>query len=156
MISNAKEIREKIQNFKTIGNSETFLLLHWDGKIIQLLSGHTGGRIAIAISSPNKISGQFLASPAIPDGTGDSMANCVVNKMSEFMLLDDVEAIVFDTTASNTGEWSGIVALFEGILGRAMLWLACRHHFPELFIKHANTAVRGSSNGPDDQLFKAF
>ena len=55
VISKAKEIREKIPNFKTMGNSETgsFLVLHWDGKIIQLLSGHTEDRLAIAVSSPN-------------------------------------------------------------------------------------------------------
>ena len=67
-----------------------------------------------------------------------------------------MEAIVFDTTASNTGKWSGSITLFEGMLGRAMLWLACMHHIPELFIKYANTEVRGPSKGSDDQLFKAF
>ena len=65
-----------------MGNSETgsFLVLHWDGKIIQLLSGQTEGRLAIAVSSPNRMSGHFLTSPAIPDGTGDSIAYCIFNK----------------------------------------------------------------------------
>ena len=42
------------------------------------------------------------------------------------------------------------------MLQRSLLWLACRHHIPELFIKHANTAIRGPSKDTDDPLFKEF
>lgn len=38
------------------------------------------------------------------------------------------------------------------MLHRSLLWLACRHHIPELFIKHANTAIRGPSKGPDEKF----
>ena len=75
------------------------------------------------------------------------MANCVYSKLQEFGLLEKVEALVFDTTGSNTGRWNGIIT-------RALFWLACRHHIPELFIKHANIAVRGPKKGPEDSLFK--
>ena len=84
------------------------------------------------------------------------MAECVYRCIEEFELLDNVEAVVFDTTASNTGKWSGSVTHFEAKLKRSLIWLACRHHIPELFIKHASTAVRGPSKGPDDSLFKEF
>ena len=133
-----------------------FLVLHWDGKIIQLLSGQTEDRLSIAVSSPNTIPGQFIASPTIADGTGETMAECVYRCIEEFELLDNVEAVVFDTTASNTGKWSGSVTRFEAKLKRSLLWLASRHHIPESFIKHASTTVRGPSKGPDDSLFKEF
>ena len=42
------------------------------------------------------------------------------------------------------------------MLGRSALCLACRHHIPELHIKHANEVVRGPSDGPDDKIFKEF
>ena len=71
-------------------------------------------------------------------------------------LLPKVEALVFDTTASNTGIWKGSTTRFEKMLHRSVFWLACRHHIPELFVKHANTIVRGESKGPDDPLFKKF
>ena len=64
--------------------------------------------------------------------------------------------MVFDTTASNTGEWKGSVSRFEMMLDRAVLWLACRHHIPELHIKHANEVLRGESDAPEDKLFKQF
>ena len=113
-----------------------FIVIRYDGKIIQLMSGYTEDRLAIALSAPNHISGQSLASPVIPDGTGESMANCVHNTLQEFGLLEKVEALVFDTPGSNTGRWKGSVT-FEKMFNRALFWLACRHHIPELFNKRS-------------------
>lgn len=45
---------------------------------------------------------------------------------------------------------------FEKKLNEALLCLAYQHHIPKLFIKHANTAVRGPTDDPQDQLFKKF
>ena len=105
------------------------LVLHWDGKIIQLLSGQTEDRLAIAVSSPNTIPGQFIASPAIADGTGETMAECVYRCIEEFELLDNVEAVVFDTTASNTGKWSGSVTRFEAMLKRSLITGITSHSY---------------------------
>ena len=71
-------------------------------------------------------------------------------------LLEKDEAVVFDTTASNAGVRQGCVFLFEKIVQRAVLWLACQHHTSELFIKNANIEVRGPTTGPEDVLFKLF
>lgn len=154
----AMKIREGVKNLghSKITNNDTFVVLHCDGKIIQYLCGDVEDRLAIAISVPNSVTGQFLASPAIPDGKGVSMANCLQATMEEYELLDKLEAVVFDTTASNTGKYHGCVARLEKKMGRALLWLACRHHVPELFIKHADIAVRGPTKGPEDKLFKTF
>ena len=84
------------------------------------------------------------------------MANCLAETLNQYGLLEKAEAVVFDTTASNTGVRQGCVFLFEKIIQRAVLWLACRHHTSELFIKHANIEVRGPTTGPDDVLFKLF
>ena len=84
------------------------------------------------------------------------MAKCVFKIMNDFELIESMGALVFDTTASNTGQWRGSATLFEVMLQCSLLWLACRHHIPELFIKHANTAIHGPSKGPDDPLFKEF
>ena len=120
------------------------------------MDGKTEDRLAIAVSSPCNLSGQFIASPAIAEDTGDTMAKCVFKIMNDFELIESVGAVVFGTTASNTGQWRGSATLVEVMLQRSLLWLACRHHIPELFIKHANTAIRGPSKGPDDPLFKEF
>ena len=108
------------------------------------------------MSVPNYISGQFLASPGMPDGKGKTMSDNLNEVIQDFGLAPKIEALVFDTTASNTGVWKGATTLFEKNLGRAILWLACRHHVAELFIKHANDAVRGESKAPEDSLFSKF
>ena len=158
--ADAASIRRKIKDLcKSDGygaGDYDFLVLHCDGKIIQYITGNTEDRLAIAISIPHAIPGQFLASPAIQNGKGDTMANCLAETLNEYGLLEKAEAVVFDTTASNTGVRQGCVFLFEKIIQRAVLWLACRHHTSELFIKHANIEVRGPTTGPDDVLFKLF
>ena len=72
------------------------------------------------------------------------MAKCVFRVINEFELIDMVHALVFDTTASNKGRRKGCVTLFEAMLDHPVLWLACRHHLPELFIKQS-IAIRGES-----------
>ena len=59
----AKEIRGAFSLFKEFTN--TFLVVHFDGKIIQLMDGITEDRLAIALSSLCNLPGQFIASPAI-------------------------------------------------------------------------------------------
>ena len=148
----ANVIRDSFSSFKDF--TDTFLVLHFDGKIIMLMDKKTEDRLAIAVSSPGNLSGQFIASPAISNGTGDTMAKCVFKIVNDYQLIDSVHALVFDTTASNTGKWSGASTIFGLMLERPLLWLACRHHVCELFIKHANIAIRGETKGPDDPLFK--
>ena len=67
--SRAVEIRKEIKQLKGMmeRENEFFIVLHWDGKIIQLMTGDTEDRLAIVMSSPGKIQGQFLASPVIPE-----------------------------------------------------------------------------------------
>ena len=153
--SDASKRRENLKTFEFSGSSK-FFVFHWDGKIIQYITGKTEDRLAVAVSAPNFIPGQFLASPAISDGKGLTMANAVYKVADDYGLVSLIEAMVFDTTASNTGKWKGSVTKFEKMLDRKLLWLACRHHIPELFIKHASIAVRGPTDAPTDPLFKDF
>ena len=75
MARKAENIKENIKKIgETAKADEIFLVFHWDGKIIKLMSGEKEDRLTVAISAPNKIKGQFLASPIIPDGTSASMA----------------------------------------------------------------------------------
>ena len=153
--SRAGEIKDKIKKF-TKNNEGMFLVCHWDGKVIKLITGKKEERLAIALSCPNEIPGQFLASPVVPDGKGKSMAKAVFDIGTEYGLISQMEAMVFDTTASNTGVYKGSGSIFEKMIKKPLLWIACRHHVPELHIKHASEVLRGPSKGPDDPLFKRF
>ena len=125
------------------------IIVHWDGKIIQVMSGLTEDRCAIAISSTDGINGKFLASPAIPSGTGQAQADSVFEVCELWNLTEGnaIKAMCFDTTASNSGPRSGAAVLLEAQLGHAVYYLACRHHISELHIGHANEDCRGVVNG---------
>ena len=111
--SAAVAMKKRIKSYAFSDSENKFFVLHWDGKIIQYIDGSTEDRLAIALSAPNFIPGQFLASPAIADGKGNTMANCVYEITTEYGFLNEVEAMVFDTTASNTGAYRGSVSVYE-------------------------------------------
>ena len=119
--STAAGIRSRIKSSSSQFENK-ILVLHWDGKIIQYLSGKTEDRLAIAISSPHEIPGQFLASPAIGDGKGITMANSVYDITNEYGFTSQVEAMVFDTTASNTGVYKGSNTMFEKKAGNSFVY----------------------------------
>ena len=100
----ANEVRYNLKHM-----FDKFVVVHFDGKIIQLMSGKTEDRLAICISIPNENSGQFLASPMIASGTGKNMADVVLKVLDDMELTSQVQAVVFDTTASNSGQWKGSV-----------------------------------------------
>ena len=75
------------------------------------------------------------------------MASAVFDVLSNAGMLDEIEAIVFDTTSSNSGSKKGSVKLLQDKLNRPILPMACRHHIAELVIKHASENVRGPSSG---------
>ena len=143
--SDAAKMRERLKKFEFSEEQTKFLVLHWDGKIIQYITGDTEERLAIAVSAPNFIPGQFIASPAMADGKGLTMSNCVYQVAEEYDFSSQVKAMVFDSTASYTRVWKGSNSRFEKRMKRKLLCLACRHHIPD--IHHI----------PDtDPLFKNF
>ncbi len=159
MIDNATEQIKKDFSF----HKPRFLTLHWDGKVIKYEHKREHEeRLAIVISypsdDPNELHHhQFLGAPVLPDSTGISMRNALVQMLDIWDIHNDqIIALSWDTTASNTGHKTGSSTLFEQHLQRSVMWLACRHHIGELHVKHADIKVRGAWNGPSDKLFENF
>lgn len=137
-----------MENFKI--NMPKFIIMHWDGKLISYEQGHaTEDRLAIVAGFPEpNIRDQYLASPCIPDGKGSSMCNALADTLEVWEIPHDIIiGISWDTTASNTGQHIGSATLFEQLLGRSVMWLACRHHMGELHVKHVDKIVRGGWEG---------
>jgi hypothetical protein len=143
-----------------VEEKDASLVLHWDGKLLPDLTGKGEGakveRLPILISSPDMQFEKLLAIPKLPAGTGAAMAHATIQTVREWKLEDRVEALCFDTTASNTGIHSGCCQLIEVELGRPLLYLACRHHIMELILATVFKAVMAASSGPEIQLFKRF
>ncbi len=142
-------IKAKSKQMKENFECPDHVVVHWDGKIIQVLSGLTEDRVAVVFSSTNGITGKFLASPVIPSGTGHDQATAVHQVCQQWMLTNGktIKGLCFDTTASNSGHKSGAAVLLERMIGYALFHLACRRHIAELHIGHANEDCRGSVDG---------
>ena len=127
-----------------------YVIIHWDSKSIKYVhQQEDDDRLAIVASIPrDNHKHQFLAAPRIPDSTGISMTNAVLNTIALWEIpSESIVGMSWDTTTSNTGRNLGSSTLFEKEIGRGILWLACRHHIGELHVKHADTRVRGDWNG---------
>jgi hypothetical protein len=143
----AKEIK---QNFQP---SEV-LTVHWDGKIMPDEQGGSVDRIAILVSGIN--TEKLLGVPKLLSGTGQAIATAVSAALEEWDMSENVSALSFDTTSSNTGHLSGACVILEQKLGRRLLHLACRHHILELVAEKAYVECMGPSSGPDITLFSRF
>lgn len=77
----------------------------------------------------------ILNVPKLTRATGKAIADVIYECLEKHNLLNEVEAIGFDTEAANTGMTNGAAACLEKRLGRTLLWLPCRHHIFEIIVK---------------------
>lgn len=103
------------------------VVAHWDGKLLPALTGNEKvDRLPVIVTVNGKE--KLLGVPLLTSGTGDEMATAIYNLLEENQLLDSVEALCFDTTASNTGRINGACVILEQKLEKDLLYLPCRHH----------------------------
>ena len=134
------------------------IVVHWDGK---LLGDYTGtwahekvDRLAVIVS--NSSQEQLLNIAKLPSGSGQAIANAVVASLDKWHLTNQVKAMSFDTTASNSGVRGGAAVLIEEKLGRELLFLPCRHHILEIVLANVFQFLFGQSLGPGIPIFKRF
>jgi len=83
-------------------------------------------------------------------------AKSIYDLLVQWNLVDKVQAMSFDTTSVNTGRINDVCTRLENMLGRELLWLACRHHIMELVLAKAFSLCFGPSSSPDIPLVKRF
>ena len=88
--------------------------------------------------------------------SGTAHADASYDLLEVWNLKQHVKALVFDTTASNTGWNNGAAKCLEKLLDEKLFYNACRHHIYELIIGAVNTCIFGDSSAPDDANFKCF
>ena len=137
------------------------LALHWDGSMMEDLLGIKNEVKAILASGGygKYKEGKLLDVIELKDkdgkntSTGEAQAKAVYATILDWGILLAIRAFVFDTTASNTGWHSGACVRLNFLLGRVILWLACRHHINELLAKNPFHAVVGYDPSPDVAIF---
>ncbi len=95
-------------------------MLHGDGKLLPALSGMDKfDRLAIIVTSQGKE--QLLGIPAISASTGEDQATAIYQAIEQWGIAEKVQALCFDTTASNTGRISGASTNLEKMFNRDLL-----------------------------------
>lgn len=132
-------------------------MLHFDGKKTSDFFGHDHEqRLAVLVSSGEDY--QLLGIPELKAETGKEMAQAMYNLIVEWGIKDSIMAVCADTTNSNTGRGKigGAIFHLEKLLGREILYFACRHHVYEVLLRAAFESKFGKTTGPDVPLFAQF
>ena len=80
-----------------------------------------------------------------------------MRSFEEWGITDQVAALYFYTTPSNTGPRSGACSLIEQTLFKDLLNMACRQHVMEMVVGAGfNKSLVGVSTGPEILIFKWF
>lgn len=131
------------------------LVVHWDGKILPNIFGSGKvDRLPVLVSGDGNE--KLLGVPKLTAGTGENEADAVHSLLEKWNITESVQAMSFDTTSVNTGINKGACILLERMIGRELLWLACRHHMLEIILSKVFTLCFGPSSSPDIPLFKRF
>lgn len=76
--------------------------------------------------------------------------------MTDWSLLNNIEALCCDSTSSNTGRRNDACVILEGLIDKDLLYFICRHHMYEIVLKCVFEIKFGISTGPDVPLFREF
>jgi len=135
------------------------LVVHWDGKIMRDSTNLEDpksniDRIAVGVTGLDLE--KILGIVKIPSGTGLAQARANFQLLNIWEVAGDTVGMCFDTTASNTGSKNGACVLLEQLMGRHLLYFACRHHMHEVIIGEIYSVLLGPSRGPNIALFERF
>ena len=129
------------ENFKI--NMPPRLSYGWDGKMIQDSENHKHEmQSSVVNGAPDYTEGKILDVIELtdedgnPTSTGLAQAEANIDTIMEWGIANNIVAFNFDTTASNTGHWSGSAIRLNQFLDRPILYLACRHHVFDLLAKN--------------------
>lgn len=156
-----KASRQEIKNtlFEAFG-TDSVLTIHWDGVRLPDTTGDSSNtqnveRLAIVASGMKN--SNILRIPKLQSGMGREQAEAIYEALEYWDVKSRIVAMGFDTTASNTGLERGAAFLLAKILGRPLLFTACRHHISELLLGAAFTVtLEPTTKGPEIPLFKRF
>ena len=141
-------------------NKPDLAALHWDGKLVKDCTGTLRENEAILVSgAPHYLEGKILAVSLLedeegkPTSTGDAQAQAVLAELEKWDVKENVVALVFDTTSSNTGVRQGATVRLQNALGRPVFFLGCRHHISELIVKACWYSIFEADLSPDCKFF---
>ena len=150
-----QKLAEEIRNAWTAPDAG---VLHWDGKTLKMRRGKAANFLAIYISGVKDAEpSHLLGIRECPGGSGKQEYEVVKQTLEmRGVSAQQVVAMVFDTTLSNTGVWEGVCSYLGKYFGVPILWCGCRKHICELRIKWFIITRTGPTKDPGRKLFRRF
>ena len=134
--------------------------IHFDGKLIKDITGTKQENLAILVSgAPHYLEGKVLSVSKLmdedgkPTSTGEAQFLAVMVQLKAWGVENNIVAVVYDTTASNTGRIKGATVRLQKCLDRPIFFLACRHHVGELVAKACWYSIFEADLTPDCKFF---
>ena len=114
-------------------------------------------RLAVTLTCPLFEGEFFVCGPSLENQSGRVCAEAALAGVEELGVLDNVVAVDYDTTASNSSPVVGAAALIEQRRATLLFKVPCRHHILNLLGKNTAPVVSGRrSTGPADPLFQRY
>lgn len=127
---------------------EKSVFIHFDEKSMKNVTQEADERNNIqrcALVASSHDGSRLLAIKKIQRGTGESIAKAMKEVTEEYELFQWLAGFVFDTTLANTGIENGSTAIFERHFQQFLLYLGCRHHVFEVYLKTCFDVIFGST-----------
>ena len=98
--------------------------------------------------------GKLLRVQRLKKASGIAQADASYDLLEVWILKQHVKALVFDTTASDTGWNNSVTKCLEKLLDQKLFYNACRHHIYKFIIGAVYTCLFGDLSAPDDANVK--
>lgn len=159
--SDHRELIKEAVKDEFLASIKSGLVVHWDGKRLKDNTNEQHDernkkveRIAIVVTGLD--TQKILAIARSDDGTGVVVSDTVYEHLEAWTILEPIVAMCTDTTAANTGCTNGACTLLEQLMGRNLVYFACRHHMFELVIGAVFIKLFGETTGPNTEMFENF
>ena len=136
--------------------------IHWDSKLVPQFQDKYNKieimPVLVSNGSNTKLLGVPSFCPGAEQSVGSIIGDFTYNLLIEWnYTIDGATSMVFDTTSTNTGLWSGGCVELQNRLNKSLLWCACRKHIGELIVGSVFNALQiKMSKSPEIMIFKNF
>ena len=111
---------------------------------------------AIAFGSATVDNGKLFRVQTLQNATGKAQAESSFELSELWDLVENANALVFDTTSANSGWKNGAASLLESLMNKKAFYNALRHHICELIIGDVWICLFGLAAGSQVNVWNNF
>ena len=136
--------------------------IHWDSKLVPQFQNKYEKVDILPVLVSSGLNTKLLGVPSFTSDVEQSFESIIGDFTYQLLSdwkcsVDGAVSMVFDTTSTNTGLWSGGCVEVQSRLQKPLLWCACRKHIGELIVGSVFDELHiETSKSPEILIFKNF